>query len=361
MLYKYQFVKHQKLRELNFHFLFFIRKIKDIKKSAKFTPSNFFHSSFLSDGKIAPKGREHKELHNKFKAFFDAFKKLDRSKQMEFYELIVFSQDIHKYFENVSIADIKKIQSPNIKRLFNNSDVFNQLMDTMWNYLKSPNAWEIDKHYEEFYNNLPDSKMCPFCGINKISDKDLYRSDYDHIAYKAEFPISSIDLKNITPSCSDCNSKFKTTKNVFYAFDNNIRSQYCYPYTFTSTYTDLNISFDLVGSLFPNTDSANINGIFKITISPMNDYTKTWNKIYNIEDRYVKLLKINYMQWNDELIYGCNQFPSIESLKKRINVFKKCFNPNKLRIEYHIKYAYYDYLEKSMNDILFNQINSMIA
>lgn len=361
MLYKYQFVKHQKLRELNFHFLFFMRKVKNVAKSAKFTPNNFFHDSFLTNGKIAPKGRENKELNNRFKAFFDVYKKLNKDKKIEFYELIIFSQDIYKYFEDISITDIKKIQSSNIKTLLNNSDVFHQLMDSMWNYLKSPNAWEIDKHYEAFYNNLPDSKMCPFCGMNKISDKDLYRSDYDHIAYKAEFPISSIDLKNITPSCSECNTKFKTTKNVFYAFNDASRSQYYYPYTFKSAYIDLSISFDLIGSLFPNTDLANINGIWKITINPNNDTTKTWNKIYSIESRYIKLLSVNYLQWNDELIFGCNKFPDIESLKSRINEFKKGFNPNKLRIEYHIKYAYYDFLEKSMNDILFNQINSMIA
>ncbi|WP_312900749.1 hypothetical protein [Chryseobacterium taichungense] len=361
MLYKYQFVKHRKLRELNFHFLIFIRKAIYAGKSAKFEPSNFFHSTFLTNGKIAPKGRENKELHNKFKAFFDVFKKLEKSQKRDFYELIIFSQDIHLYFEDVSIVDIAKMQSDNIRSLLNNTNVFNNLMDAMWNYLKSPNAWEIDKHYDIFYGNLPDSKMCPFCGLNKISDKHLYRSDYDHIAYKADFPMSAINLKNITPSCSECNTKFKTTKNVFYAFDKSSRSQYYYPYTFKTSFSDLNIRLDLVGSLFPNTDESKLEGQWKITILPNDEFTKTWNKIYNIECRYSKLVNVNYLQWNDELVFGCEKFLTIDSLKERIRNFKKGFAPNKLRIEYHIKYAYYDYLEKSMNDILFTQINSMIA
>lgn len=360
MLYKYQFVKHQKLRELSFHFLFFMRKIKNINEKSKFTPNKIFHTSFLKDGKVAPRGRIKKDLQDKFELFFNDFKKIDKNKKNEFYELIDLSQNIHLYFEDETISIVSKLQTKNVKNILDGSTSFNDLMDALWNYLKSPNAWEIDKHYEDFYGKLPNSKMCAFCGLNKISDKDLYRSDYDHIAFKAKYPISAINIKNIAPSCSECNSKFKTTKDVFFSFDKNKRNSIYYPFNIKNV-EDLNITLDLDGTNLPNIDVNDKKGTWNINIYPDDTYSKTWDKIYRIKKRYIKLLNINYLQWNEELVNQCDKFADPGNLSEYIKKYKTCYNPNKLRQEYHIKYAYYDFLERSMNDIIFNQINAMIA
>lgn len=58
------------------------------------------------------------------------------------------------------------------------------------------NAWEIDAHYKDFFEDLQ-SKTCTFCGINQLPNPESYRADYDHIAYKGLYPISTINLKNI--------------------------------------------------------------------------------------------------------------------------------------------------------------------
>ena len=363
MLYKYAFVKHRKLRELNFHFLYFIRKIKGIKKNTPFTPIIYFHQSFLNQsGQIAPKGTFNKEIHSKFNLFFNDFKKLKEDSKDEFHNLVVFSNDIHLYFEDNSINEVKSLTIENIKKILK-SDSFKNLMDSLWKYLKST-AWEIDKHYEEFYNELPNSKMCPFCGLNEISNQTLFKSDYDHIANKAKYPISSINLKNLAPSCSDCNQKFKNDKDVFYK--DNIRRVFLYPYLFNSKFQNQHIEIDLTGSIIPNTDSNNINGKWLVNIHPSNNFNQTWNEIYSVKKRYCSSLYVKHDKWLQEFTHSLKianiNFANQVELIKYLSSYKEMFNPNdNLHTEYHLKYSYFKYLEISFNDVLFNQINMMCA
>lgn len=363
MLYKYEFVKHKKLRELNFHFLYFIRKIRYLNKKTTFIPSLYFHPTFINlSGKIAPKGTVNKDIQSKFKLFFDDFKKLDQNFKNEFYNLIIFSKDIHLYFEDKSINEIIFLRNENIKRILK-SDSFKNLMDSLWKYLKSPNAWEIDKHYKDFYNKLPKSKMCPFCGLNEISNQELFKADYDHIAYKADYPISSINLKNLAPSCSDCNRIFKKATDVFYN-PNNTRRNFLYPYVFNRSFQNQNIEIDLTGSTIPNTDINNSEGNWVVNIFPANDFNQTWDKVYSISKRYS--LYINHDKWllefTQPLKIENRNFKNLNELKEYLSKYKEIFNPNvSLNTEYHLKYSYFKHLEASINVLLFNQINMMCA
>lgn len=340
-----------------------MRKIKNVKKNKTFIPNLYFHKTFLnSSGEIAPKGTINKDIQNKFKLFFDDFKKIDQDSKNEFYNLIIFSKDIHLYFEDDSINEVITLRSDNIKKILK-SDSFKNLMDSLWKYLKSPNAWEIDKHYKEFYNKLPNSKMCPFCGLSEISNQELFKADYDHIAYKADYPISSINLKNLAPSCSECNQKFKKAKDVFY--DNmNTRRVFIYPYVFNNSFQVQNIEIDLTGSVIPNTDINNTDGEWIINILPDNYLTQSWNEIYSIKERYSRYVK--HEKWLKEFTHPLKiqnrKFTNQDELKKYLSDYKNLFNPNNnLNTEYHLKYSYFKYLENSINDVLFSQINMMCA
>lgn len=361
MFYKYEFVKNKKLRELNFHFLYFMRKICNVKKTTKFVPTLFFHHTFLnSAGEIAPKGTINKDIKNKFTLFFNDFKKLNQNAKNEFYSLVVFSKDIHLYFEDINNKDVILLRNENIKRILN-TDSFANLMDSLWKYLKSPNAWEIDEHYEKFYSKLPKSKMCPFCGLNEISNQELFKADYDHIAYKADYPFSAINLKNLAPSCSDCNRNFKKSKDVFYNKDNT-RRVISYPYIFNNQFQNLNIEIDLTGSVIPDTDLNDIKGRWNINIMPANDFTFNWDNIYLIKSRYS--LYINHDKWLEELTIhfkiSKKKFNDISELKTYLSEYKDFFK-DKLVVEYHLKYSYFKYLETSINEVLFNKIKMMCA
>lgn len=363
MLYKYEFIKHNKLRELQFHFLYFIRKTRKLKKNTPFVPNLYFHPSFLNAaGDIAPKGTVNKDIHNKFKLFFNDFKKIEQDLKDEFYNLIIFSKDLHLYFEDIRINEVISLRSDNIKKILK-SDSFKNLMDSLWKYLKSPNAWEIDKHYGEFFNKLPKSKMCPFCGLNEISDQDLFKADYDHIAYKADYPISSINIKNLAPSCSDCNRNFKKAKDVFFN-DDDTRRVFIYPYILKNDSQNQYIEIDLTGSIIPNTDVTTIDGKWNVNIIPTNNFTQTWNEIYFIKDRYS--LHVKHDKWLHELTQPLKiqnkTFTDQEELKVYLSKYKEIFNPtNNLNTEYHLKYSYFKFLELSINELLFNQINIMCA
>lgn len=363
MLYQYEFVKHTKLRELHFHFLYFIRKTRKIGKNKSFTPNLYFHPSFLNAaGQIAPKGTINKDIQNKFKLFFNDFKKLEQGLKDEFYSLVMFSVNLHLYFEDIDITEVMSLRGENIQRILK-SDSFKNLMDSLWKYLKSPNAWEIDKHYGDFFDKLPKSKMCPFCGLNEISDQDLFKADYDHIAYKAAYPISSINIKNLAPACSDCNRNFKKAKDVFFN-DDNTRRVFIYPYILKNKYKEQDIEIDLTGSIIPNTDLKTIDGKWEVNILPTTNFTQTWNEIYFIKDRYS--LHIKHEKWLHELTAPLKiqnkNFADQNELKSYLSKYKEIFNPsNNLNTEYHLKYSYFKYLEVSINELLFNQINTMCA
>lgn len=342
--------------ELNKHFLYFIRRIRNVRNNARFIPENYFYKSFLVNGEIAPKGRKHSSLDNKFKAFFNSFKILNQGQKNEFYSLIVYSNDIHLYFEDDTNNDVINLRNNNIQRIIGNN-TFYELMKELWSYLSSSNAWEIDKHYEEFFKKLPDSKMCPFCGLVKLSIPDSFRTDYDHIAYKGDYPISSISLKNLAPSCPICNQKYKKTKDVFFD-DRNIRRKFLYPYSSCQ-----NIEIDLSGSIIPNTDLNNQKGSWTVSIVPNNDFSKTWEEIYCIKQRYTDA--INHDKWYSEFIKTLKvthkTFANNVELEDFIDAFKEIYNPDNNEVEYHLRYAYFKFLANSKNNTFFSTVISEIA
>lgn len=73
--------------------------------------------------------------------------------------------------------------------------------------------------------------ICPYCATNFIflydSDDGNSRGTIDHFIDKAKYPIFSISIHNLIPSCKVCNSDFKGTKeadidNNYTPFEENI-------------------------------------------------------------------------------------------------------------------------------------------
>lgn len=351
MLYKYKFFKQHKMYKLNLHLLYFIRKIKNIGSSARFIPSRYFHASFLnSDGKIAPNGRENVSLHDSFRNFFETFKKLEQTKKDEFYGLIVFSINIHDYFED-STKNTSVLRSENIIRILGNNS-FSSLMDTLWGSLKT-NAWEIDKHYKDFYEELT-HKTCPFCGLNKLPSPNSYRADYDHLAYKSDYPMSSINLKNIAPACEECNQRRKNSKDVFYAKDSVIRRKFNYPYKHF-----YNLEIDFARCILPNTEEEDLKGKWEIDFKPNNEFVQTWENIYEIKQRYVdEVLKIEYNKWYDHFVdeHKNTQVDNYEELKKRFLKNFKRFYKYKLDKGYIVKTSLYKFFYKCNNHVFYDQL-----
>ena len=352
MFYKYQYIKHQRFRGLYFHFLYFLRKIKNVRKSARYIPINYFHEDFLnSNGKVSPNGIENNKISSAFKEFFDVFKKLGNDKKIEFYELVVYSNKLKLIFEDSSQTYANKLHLDYLNGLLQNETVLKRLMDVLWGNLKT-NAWEIDAHYEKFYKELPNSKMCPFCALRKLIDFELGKDDYDHLLYKAKYPLTSICDTNIAPACSDCNRRFKNIEDILY--EDEIRRKFKYPYVFNKTFEPQGVILNLEGSIHPGQDLSNLAGNWVVNIIPDDDFNKSWNSVYKIKKRYISYVNVDYKKWIKELMTAARinkNNINIVTLKNYISKYKKTYES--LDIEYPLKLAYFDYIEKNMsNDFL---------
>lgn len=353
MLYKYNFINHHKMITLNKHFLYFIRKIRNVAPDTVYDTRRFFYSTFLNeDGRISPNNRIIPSLEVAFQTFFETFKNLNQDDKDEFYNLVKLSNNIHKYFEDSNV-DLRSLRRDNIFNLIGNQS-FENLMSALWKSLKST-AWEIDEHYKEFFENLA-NKTCTFCGINQLPNPESYRTDYDHLAYKGLYPISAINLKNIAPSCSECNSKFKLQKDILYNEDLITRRVFNYPY---ENFIDVQIDFN--GTILPQTVVGNDMGIWNINFIPDNNFTNTWEYIYNIKQRYItEVLNVDYKTWIGEFKKELKEFNitinNYNDIKAHFLRHSQRYNEDRLQKRYIVKSSLFRYFNSCDNEIFYNQL-----
>ncbi|WP_312171457.1 hypothetical protein [Chryseobacterium sp.] len=358
MLYKYNFIIEHKMLVLNKHFLYFIRKIRNVAPSAIFVTSNFFHPSFLNaDGIITPSTKPAPKLELAFKNFFETFRALSQPLKDEFYKLVVMSIDIDKYFDD-DTKDVRMLKNDNIVRIIGN-DTFEKLMTALWGSLKG-NAWEIDAHYEMFFENT-EIKTCTFCGINQFPNPESYRADYDHLAFKGLYPITSINLKNIAPSCSECNTKFKLQKDIFYEDDGVTRRVSNYPFK-----SHIDVIVNLEGTTLPHTEEGvSSKGNWIINFIPDNPFTKTWEKIYELKHRYAKeVLEVDFNTWIGQFKKELKQYNikinNNDELKGYFNLHYTRYDEDRLQKRHIVKSALFKYLNECNNENFYNQVTKEI-
>lgn len=310
MLYKYNFVKDHPIHLLNRYMNYFFFKIRGVKTNSSFIKSKYFHPDFLPF--FVRKRSNH--LENKFKAFFDSYKRLSPEKKSQFNDIVRFGINIERAFEDTSISCFK-IQAENIESLLGNNSL-KVLMDYLYtNTFKSP-VFKLKDHYLELYTAMQ-YKICPFCGVEMMHK--TYQEDYDHIAPKSKYPLIAINLKNLAPTCHQCNAKFKNEIDIYYDKDN-VRRPYAYPYT-----TEIIIDLDFSGSIIEQTDSSNYSGKWCIKILPEEPLTKTWNEVYKIKERYrTDYLEAKFKDWINEFLESMNlNNVKIETTEELVLHFKK--------------------------------------
>jgi len=166
--------------------------------------------------------------------------------------------------------------------------------------------------------------VCPYCNreyIFKFEDtkkqKERVLATFDHFYNKATYPFLALSFYNLIPSCSTCNSKFKTTKNFFkekhlhpYEDDFNSRAKFYLKIVKPNFYhSTKGIKIELKEN--DNTDTETIN-----TIS-----TSRLKEIYEKHsDIALELIKKQYMYSDDYLEtlykqYEGTLFKNLEQLK----------------------------------------------
>ncbi|MET3978337.1 hypothetical protein ABIB62_000905 [Mucilaginibacter sp. UYP25] len=177
---------------------------------------------------------------------------------------------------------------------------------------------KIGSHLGNHFTGLKDNhsisnedfSLCPFCGIEPIKMINSEgRPDYDHLLPKGDslFVFSSINLKNLVPIGDHCNGK-KSSQHLLYSDKNRTaRTISFYPFEPTPNPCEL-YNFELVCKEYP--DYSNLwKGEWEVKIKPnvssnrrITDKIKTWDRVFNIKNRYEEYLKIHGKSMIDKIL-----------------------------------------------------------
>lgn len=140
---------------------------------------------------------------------------------------------------------------------------------------------DIDDHYNNAFLSANRTGKCPFCGIGDIKGPHhTKREAYDHYLPKALYPFNSINFRNLSPACHECNSTYKLSKDP--AHNNAGRRKAFYPYTAAGHTIEIQVSLH-------NSDIANLKPddiTLQFDPGAIGEEIKTWKEVYGIEERY---------------------------------------------------------------------------
>lgn len=180
-----------------------------------------------------------------------------------------------------------------------------------------PNALDIRRqHYLAIYQSLPKA-ICPFCGISYFTYPGGPQEDLDHYLAKALYPFAAANLRNLVPTCHDCNSKYKFEADMVRRADGTGRVAFD-PYNCTTTVTvTLDGSMPFVSGL----DDAQA---WKIQLTPQTPEVKTWDEVFSICTRYRRdHLKPWYKTWVEKFVRFARAKMSAYSDQRLIDMLRE--------------------------------------
>jgi len=138
----------------------------------------------------------------------------------------------------------------------------------------------INDHYEAFMDKNTTGK-CPFCGLGDIKGvHHTKREAYDHFLPKALYPFNTINFRNLAPSCHECNSTYKLSKDP--AHNAAGRRKAFYPYATSSRNIEITVNLST-----PDIDHLEPEDIdLEFGPAALSEEIDTWKDIYGIEERY---------------------------------------------------------------------------
>jgi hypothetical protein len=252
---------------LNRQIYYFLLKIRNVPTGTSFNPyQQYFSTTFAAKVAVSP------TLRARINSFFDAFVALNIPQRNAFIDKFKLSQNIEFIVENISFNgnDIKLSALPVTIRT-QTTDLFNYLYESVLP------SYGKKEHYKLLYDQV-ESTVCPFCGIEKLGDPDFRCQDYDHILYKATYPLGAVNMRNLIPMGIECNRTHKKTTDVLYG--ENHRRKFIYSYQKSQI-----IEVSLEGSTLP---LAGRKAVWNVKLLPNNGYTRTWNRVFEIKKRYRK-------------------------------------------------------------------------
>ncbi len=158
----------------------------------------------------------------------------------------------------------------------------------------------------EYYFDLKEEReltVCPFCGLKPLKSRtETRREAFDHYFAKAVYPFNSVNPDNLIPMCSDCNSGYKSTKELIYKRKKKVdvnRVKAFFPFDESIKFEGYTIKMKL------NKKPVNFRKLketdFELIIEfpGKEEEIERWKKIFGIEKRFKGQIIDNVKIWHD--------------------------------------------------------------
>ncbi|NTU49775.1 MAG: hypothetical protein HGA87_02590 [Desulfobulbaceae bacterium] len=218
---------------------------------------------------------------------FNEFKKLNKTEidmYRQFFQGNNMIEELCSNDPNISPVQYRDLNPSNTHLNRKLTDFFQTLYSSGFfglSFVRKTLNSDLSSYYNDF-TTINDSGCCPFCGLLPIDNKyDPTRDAFDHYLPKSKYPFNSVNLKNLAPSCSKCNSGNKKAKDPLH--DNTGKRRKAF-YPFSQTPSDINIFIEVKENkwdpLTPNKLSISIKSV------DFQEESVTWNDLFEIEQRY---------------------------------------------------------------------------
>lgn len=192
------------------------------------------------------------------------------------------------YVSPTVIDDRAKGVYKDIRELF--IDLYEKILDGK--ILREEWGIRLKEHYDYFREKNSRITICPLCGINHLKMQySKARDPYDHYLPKSLYPFSSVNFRNLVPTCTDCNSiQVKGNKDIV-----QLANGGAFFYPFDSEFSGIKIVCELV--LDENKLKNTKWNIKYISDMGYREHIKTWKKIYSIDTRHKEHIRPRIEDW----------------------------------------------------------------
>ncbi|MCF3630149.1 hypothetical protein RJ527_02740 [Thalassospiraceae bacterium LMO-SO8] len=228
-------------------------------------------------------------LRRKLEEFWELYAELNDQEKATVREAIARQTDLPGIYSNhtpcPSLSGLPLNIRPKVRKLFDY--LYDQLGE-----IKEGEECLRDIQYRAIY--LSGIRICPFCGLNYFRAPNAPRHALDHLLDKPRYPFSAADLRNLPPTCHECNSTYKHTTDIIHKADGSRRR--C-----SDPYSGPVFSISLAASEF---FSGNEIGGWRLPrwevelVGPGNEQAETWDTVYQIKTRYCRdILDADFLSW----------------------------------------------------------------
>lgn len=195
--------------------------------------------------------------------------------------------------------------------------------------------------YEEFV--VKNNYVCPFCSIGMYKNKlGKTREGFDHYLNRSSYPLSSANMKNLVPTCGECNEDYKGAKDIL------ADGAVFYPY---AEIPGMKVEVDCLE--YPATDGSKSKGKWSVEVAlavpdpSLDSKMAAWDRVYSVKERLINEVTEHFEEWMEEL--GGEGFESLdeEGLRSLIRAARNkassaCLRRRKPR--QIIRAAFYDFM-----------------